>query len=133
MIEEQPTIAVATDTLVAKARELLDQGYRLVQIGATSLPPGAEVNYSFDKDYHFLNLRLTLPAPTAEIPSISGVYWSAFLYENEMHDLFGFQIKGMAMHYKGNFYQMSRKFPFVDKVTAAETAAAPAADKEKGT
>ena len=124
MIEEQPTVAVTTDALVAKARDLFDQGYRLVQIGATALAESLELNYSFDKGYQFLNLRLVLPpgGVGVEIPSVSGVYWCALIYENELHDLFGLNIKGIVLDYGGNFYKLAKKFPFID---APPPAAAP--------
>ena len=47
---------------------------------------GFELIYSFDKDHILLNLKLAIPEDE-EIMSITGVYWSAFIYENEMQDL----------------------------------------------
>ena len=112
MIEEQPTNPIEPQALVARTQELMKDGYRLVQIGGTLLGENLELNYSFDKDYRFLNLRVTVPLDGAEVPSISGVYWSAFLYENEMHDLFGLKVTGMAIDYHGTFYKTAVPFPF---------------------
>jgi ech hydrogenase subunit D len=53
-----------------------------------------------------------LTANDLVLPSISGVYFSAFLYENEIHDLFGISITDIALDYKGKFYQTAGKFPF---------------------
>ena len=36
----------------------------------------------------------------------------ALLYENEMHDLFGINVKNMAIDYKGTFYRTAVKTPF---------------------
>ncbi|MFA5416444.1 MAG: NADH-quinone oxidoreductase subunit C, partial [Methanoregula sp.] len=47
-----------------------------------------------------------------EVPSISGMYWGAFVYENEMHDLFGIQVKGINIDYKGNLIKTTIKYPF---------------------
>jgi len=47
------------------------------------------MNYSFDRDYRFKNLRFTVKAGE-EVQSISCIYWNAFLYENEIHDLSAF-------------------------------------------
>ena len=70
-----------------------------------------ELNYSFDKDYRFKNLRITV-APGEEIPSISVIYPNAFLYENEIHDLFGVVIKNITIDYHGTLYRTAIKTPF---------------------
>ncbi len=112
MIEDQPNIPVTAATLVAKVYEMRDSGHRLVQIGATPLKDVVELNYSFDRDGRFTNLRLEVPAATARIPSVSGAYWCAFIYENELHDLFNIQVDGIAVDFKGEFYKMAVRFPF---------------------
>lgn len=112
MIEEQKIREVQVERLVEEVRKMKDGGYRLVQIGAAAVRDGYEVNYSFDKEYNFENLRLRLPSNAVEVPSVSSVYWSAFLYENEIHDLFGIRISGIAVDYKGDFYRTTVKFPF---------------------
>lgn len=123
MSEEQKIIPVDTQGLVGKAQELKASGFRLVQIGCTRLDQ-FELNYSFDKDYEFINLRLVVPSNDQEIPSISGVYLAAFLYENELHDLFGLKIKNIAVDYQGNFYRTAIKWPFSEQK--------PKVEKEKG-
>jgi len=115
MIEEQKIINVEALNLVKKAEEFYNSGYRLAQICCTALAEGLEINYSFGKDYHFVSLRLNLASADTGIPSISRIYWNAFLYENEMHDLFGINVRGMAVDYKGNFYHTAVKTPFSRK------------------
>jgi ech hydrogenase subunit D len=88
------------------------QGFRLAQICCTKLPETLELFYSFDKDFELRNLRVTLPDASTAIPSISSVYWNAFLYENEIHDLFGIQIQGIAVDYQGKFYRTQVKAAF---------------------
>ena len=80
-------------------------------MNATRTETGFEINYSFDKDYHFENIRITIPGNT-EVPSISGMYWNSFVYENEMHDLFGIQVRGMNIDFKGTFIRTAVKYPF---------------------
>jgi ech hydrogenase subunit D len=118
MTEEQPIVPVTADTLVAEVKALCDQGWRLVQIGVTSLGETLEVNYSFDLEQKFRNLRLQLPAAGARLPSVSGVYWCAFLYENEIHDLFGMSFDGLVLDFKGNLYQTAKPFPFAASAAA---------------
>ena len=121
MIEEQPTIPVDVDRLVAEVQTLRNEGWRLVQIGAMSLGDRFELNYSFDRELRFRNLRLQVAAADAKLPSVSGVYFCAFLYENELHDLFGIQFDGLVLDFKGSFYRTTSPFPFA----AAPAAAAP--------
>ena len=82
-----------------------------MQIGCTKTDV-LELNYSFDKDCNFVNLRITISSADTEIPSVSHVYWSAFIYENEISDLYRIKIKDMAIDYKGNFYRTTVKYPF---------------------
>jgi ech hydrogenase subunit D len=115
MIEEQKIIDIQIPQLLGEVQKCKGAGYRLVQICATTTPAGYELSYSFDKDYQFINYRIVLATNAVEIPSVSSVYWNAFLYENELHDLFGFKITGIAIDYKGDFYKTTVKFPFEKK------------------
>ncbi|MDD5132508.1 MAG: NADH-quinone oxidoreductase subunit C [bacterium] len=112
MIEEQPLEIIEREKLIDKIRQMLNDGYRLVQICCTRLPDKIEVNYSFGREYRFINLRVNLSCDDLELPSISSIYWAALFYENEMHDLFGVIVKDMALDFHGNFYKMAVKFPF---------------------
>ncbi len=112
MIEEQKIIPIETSALVGKVQEYKNNGFRLVQIGVTKIAETLEINYSFDKELHFENLRITQPAANPKLPSISGVYWGAFLYENEMHDLFGINVEGINIDFKGGLYRTAVKHAF---------------------
>lgn len=98
--------------LLERVGSLHKQNCRLVQIGATRLPEQIELNYSFEREGKLVNLRLQLPPENTRIPSISSIYWCAFIYENEIHDLFKIDVDGMAVDFKGNFYQTAVKYPF---------------------
>lgn len=103
---------ITPDVLVSRARAFHAEGCRLVQICATTLPDALELTYSFELDAHLRNLRLLVPHPGAVVPSISQVFWCAFIYENELHDLFGLDVQGMAVDFHGKFYTTAVKFPF---------------------
>jgi ech hydrogenase subunit D len=47
------------------------------------------------------------------VPSITSVYWCAFAYENEMHDLFNVKVEGNAVDFGGKFYATKVPFPFL--------------------
>lgn len=112
MKEKQEMRPIDKQDLVSQVSRMYDAGWRLVQICATTLADGYQVNYSFDKEFSFVNLRVTLPADQPQLESVSGIYWNAFLYENELHDLFGITVTGMAIDYRGTFYRTSVKVPF---------------------
>lgn len=112
MIEKQENISIELQELVEKVKNMHLEKYRLVQIGCTRCPEKLELSYSFDKEYSFVSLRISVPLNGAVIPSISGVYWSGFLYENEIQSLFGITFKDMVIDYKGTFYQTAVKWPF---------------------
>ena len=126
MSQEQIEL-ITIDTLLEKVRTKKNQGCRLVQISATQLPGQIELTYSFDFNSQLTNLRLSLPGAEPHLPSISSIYLCSILYENEIHDLFGVQVAGMAVDFKGNFYKTAIKFPFASaKLPCASSAAAPA-------
>jgi ech hydrogenase subunit D len=111
IVATQTTTGIDVGKLIGSVERFRNEGYRLVQIGCTRVGYLFEINYSFDKDYHFENIRITIGGDT-EVPSISGMYWSAFAYENEMHDLFGIQVRGMNIDFKGTFIRTAAKHPF---------------------
>jgi|SRR5208283_618393 len=118
--QEQSIIPIDVGKLIGGVEQCRNEGYRLVQIGCTKVGDNAfEINYSFDKDYILKNLRITVTAET-EVPSITGMYWGAFVYENEMHDLFGIQVKGINIDFKGTFFRTSVKYPFGVTVVKGE-------------
>jgi ech hydrogenase subunit D len=109
--ENQEIIPIDVGELLSRATQFKSDGDRLVQIGCTKIEDNYEINYSFDRDFRFRNLRITVKQDT-EVPSISGIYWGAFVYENEIHDLFGIPVTGMNIDFKGTFYRTSVKHPF---------------------
>ncbi len=118
---------ITVEMLPARAKAMREQGRRLVQISATRLPDAVELTYSFDLDSQLANLRLSLPADKLQLQSISSIYLCAVLYENEIHDLFGVQVDGLAIDFKGNFYKTAVKFPFAAAPAPAPAKAVPAA------
>jgi ech hydrogenase subunit D len=117
---------ITSETLLVKVRQLKVENYRLVQISATRLPDDVELTYSFDREGSLINLRLIVPAASTKIASITSVYWCAFLYENELHDLFNLEVEGMAVDFHGNLYRTTVKFPFGSYKAPTVKAAPPA-------
>lgn len=111
---EQLIIPVEASDILNKARSMKAEGYRLLQICATKVSEGFEILYSFDKDHELTHIRLTIPEEE-EVQSITGEYWGAFIYENEMHDLFGIKIVNSELDYGGHFFKVSQPTPWNPK------------------
>jgi ech hydrogenase subunit D len=117
----QEIIPIGIGDVVAKAGQAKKDGRRLVQIGCTKIGDDYEIIYSYDKDYRMENYRITVKHDET-IPSISGVYWGAFVYENEIHDLYGLHVSGINIDFKGTFYKTAIKQPFSVTVTKEDDA-----------
>jgi hypothetical protein len=50
--------------------------------------------------------------PGEEVPSISGYFGAAFLYENELRELFGIDVTGIEVDLKGQLYKTATRIPF---------------------
>ena len=108
----QTILEIEPTQLLDKVSQFNTDGYRLAQICCTKVPERLELSYSFDKDYEFVTLRINLVNADTVIPSVSGIYCHGFLYENEIHDLFGIKVDGIAIDYKGKFYHTAVVTPF---------------------
>ncbi len=89
-------------------------GYRFVTLTCTALDENHfDILYHFDLGLELKHLRLTLAAGTA-VPSISPIYFAAFLVENEIQDLFGIRFTGLAIDYERTLYgeEKTRITPF---------------------
>jgi len=118
--EEQPVRNIEPKDLLASVEEYKRLGYRVVQISCTALAENTfELTYSFDKDYMFESLRVTVPKEV-QLPSVSGIFKGTFLYENEIRELFGIDFEGISVDYRGHMYKKSKKTPFATDTDKAE-------------
>lgn len=109
--ENQELRLIDTAHLIGEVEDYRNKGHRLVNVSCTRAGEEFEINYSFELDLRFENIRIIIPLD-ADIPSISGIYWGAFIYENEMHDLFGVHVRGMNIDFKGNLIRTTVPYPF---------------------
>ena len=121
MMAAQEIIPIEVGEVVAKAEQAKKDGYRLVQVGCTKIGDDFEIIYVYDKDFALRNYRITVKHD-AVVPSISGPYFGAFAYENEIHDLYGITVSGMNIDFKGTFYRTSVKHPFSVTITKEDDA-----------
>ncbi len=124
---QQTIKPIASSELLSETLRLKNKGYRLVAISCTSLEHKSdkategdqtsegnatmELSYSFDKDYDLLSLRV-LTDTEERISSISVIYPFAFLYENEIKELFGVRIKDISVDFNNSLYKIPVKTPF---------------------
>lgn len=95
---------VNKDTIRDEATKYKADGYRMCSITCESLGQEEfELTYHFELNYELTNLRV-IGKYTEEMPSISNVFPSALLHENEYKDLFGINFEGLLIDYKGNLY-----------------------------
>jgi ech hydrogenase subunit D len=101
---QEEVIFVSSDILVGEVAKIKVEGFRFVTMSCVELD-GNTVNilYHFDKDLTLKHLRLTASKDSA-VPSISSVYFAAFLVENEIQDFFGIRFKGLVLDYERTLY-----------------------------
>jgi ech hydrogenase subunit D len=114
------------DRVAAYARD----DWRLVVINATSLLPaegtedGAfDMTWSFARGKEFEHLREHV-LPGDDVPSISDHYPASFLYENELRELFGISVTGIAVDLGGQLYRTAERVPFAPGAIRARLEAA---------
>ena len=107
MTTQQFELKTKTEDVVAGKSEMFNrlgelkaQGARLVTI--TALDHGKEIEYvyNFARDMDIVNLRVKTPR-AEPMPSISSLYPSAFIFENELQDLFKIKVSGISVDFGG--------------------------------
>lgn len=118
------------ELLISRVDKLRKQGYRLGQACVVTKKEGTlDVVYSFAKDDRLLNIRVLVPEAT-EVESITSIYPYAFLYENEMRELFGLRVCNINVDFQGDLYLTKVKAPFAIPRKETPKAAPKAAAKE---
>ena len=104
--------------ILEQAQTCKNAGWRFVQLLAVNTEVGIDLIYSFmlpfekaDTEAKIVNYKVTGVNKDEIIHSITDFYLEAFVFENEIHDLFGVQIEGIAIDFKGTFYSLSQSEP----------------------
>ncbi|MEI6385710.1 MAG: NADH-quinone oxidoreductase subunit C [Spirochaetota bacterium] len=103
------TIEVAG--LLSKVSTLRAAGWRLVQILGISTDATIELSYSFGLRHEMRVFRFNA-APEVSVPSITPAFPGAYLYENELRDLFGVEIQCISVDWLGKVYGVAAMHPF---------------------
>jgi ech hydrogenase subunit D len=130
----QNIVPIGIEALLPEADKLRSSGWRLVQILCVGNSEGAELSYSFGPDpgqgLELRSLRISIP-DEVPVPSITPLFPGAFLYENEIRDLFGVRIERIRSDWKGKVYDVAKDRPFSKvtiKAVSSEEGVAPPKD-----
>ena len=110
---------ILPEEILEYAQRMHEVHYRLIQISATRISDRIILDYTYGRGYEARNFKTEIPGD-GEIPSISGVFYPAFLYENEIHDLYGIHIRHLEIDYEGKLYRTAVKNPFNPLKTGEE-------------
>ena len=105
---------IHVDRLLMETMKMKHANYRLSQACCAYVNGLYELSYSFAPldQYEFVTLRVIVEKGE-EVPSITEIYPYAFLYENEMKELFGVNIQMINLDYENKLYRITRETPFV--------------------
>ncbi len=101
----EETRPVPVEALLAEVARLKAEGWRLVTVTASELDAERlDLLYHFDRGLRLQHLRVAV-AKRGDAPSISPVFFSAALVENEIQDLFGLRFAGLLLDFGGGLYR----------------------------
>lgn len=109
---KQEIIKLDLKNLAAESKKRKEGDWRYVQTLAVKVDGGADLIYSFMKDGKLENLKIEAVTEKDKVPSITNEFIEAFVWENEIHDLFNIHFDGIAIDFKGTFYATSVDKPF---------------------
>lgn len=119
---------IALDELTEAVKQRKADGWRYVQTLAVNTEAGVDLIYSFMKGASLENLTIKAVGKGDVVKSITDEYLAAFVWENEINDLFGVKFDGIAIDFAGCFYGLSQSEPMT-VISPAQLAAREKAKK----
>jgi ech hydrogenase subunit D len=120
---------ISKDQLAAEAKKYADAKARFVTGVCNDLGDKLEVTYYFNS-YPTLEmsaLRFSV-GKDEDVPSITGIYLTSVLIENEMKELFGLKVKDIAIDFGGHML-LAQDSPVLPMLKSEEQKAAAAGKK----
>ncbi len=110
-------IEIGVGDVIDTAFIMKNADMRLSQICAAYSDGNLELSYSYANDdtYQFTTYRVVLEDPSTEVLSITALYPYAFLYENEIKELFGVNVAMISLDYENKLYRIGVEAPFAKK------------------
>ena len=128
-------IPLELDQLRREAAVLKADGWRFIQTHAVNTDDGVDLYYSFMdmRDHHIENYRVAGVKKGTPVPSITDLFLAAFVFENEARELFGVDMRDIALDFHGAMYAPAQSEPMTfitpEQKAAREKAAKVAAAK----
>jgi ech hydrogenase subunit D len=95
---------ISREELVGEVAKIRVQGYRFVTLSCIERDEdNFDIFYHFDKNLRLMHFKLSIARGLA-VPSISPVFFAAFLVENEIQDLFNITFDGLVVDYERTLY-----------------------------
>lgn len=104
-------LPLSVEGITSLATQKKTDGWRYAQTLAVNTEEGIDLMYSFMKGDLLENHEIKGIQKGTKIPSITDQFLEAFVFENEIHDLFGVTIENIAIDFGGNFYALAQKEP----------------------
>jgi hypothetical protein len=109
------------------------EGWRFIQTHAVNGEEGVDLYYSFMKDGFVRNYRVAGVKKGQQVPSVTDLFLAAFVFENEARELFGVDMRDIALDFQGALYAPAEAEPMTfispEQKAAREKAAKAAAAK----
>lgn len=101
------------EELLTRVQTLKHEGMRFVQMCAETTEQGIDLLYTFydETTQNALNLCVYGIDESSRVPSIQGLYFVSFSYENETHDLYGVRFVNMKLDFGGHFFNLATSEP----------------------
>lgn len=115
---------ISKDQLLAEVKKYADAKAKFVTGACNDLGAKFEVTYYFNASpgMDMSALRFTV-GKDEEVPSMTGIYLTAVLIENEMKELFGLKVKDIAIDFGGHM-MLAQDSPVLPMLKTEEQLAA---------
>ena len=99
--------------LLERVQTFKHEGFRFVQMCAETTEAGIDLLYTFydETTDNAINLCVYGIDGESRVPSIQGLYFASFSYENETHDLYGVRFVNMELDFGGHFFNLATSEP----------------------
>ena len=87
------------------------EGWRFIQTHAVNTDSGIDLYYSFMKNGRIENLKVAGVTKDQPVPSITDMFLAAFVFENEARELFGVDMRDIAIDFAGALYAPAEAEP----------------------
>ncbi len=104
-------IPIALEDLHREAAVRKAEGWRFIQTHAVKADDGVDLYYSFMKGGKVENLCVRGVQKDQPVPSITDLFLAAFVFENEARELFGIDMRDIAIDFAGAMYAPAESEP----------------------